>query len=123
MPRYFEVITLYCAPDCILADRLDGRDVYDAAPEPVEEMSEVFWAMVFGEMYSRGWIVDPKFIGDSTFNNESYNVKVEGIAKCWIAESQRAAFSADLDAAVSEATKLAQEELDGARKDIAVEQD
>jgi hypothetical protein len=122
MPRYFEVINLYCAPDSILAERISGRDVYDAAPELFGDVSKAFWSTAFGEMYSRGWIISPKFIGGA-FDSMSYNVKVEGVARCWIEEAQRAAFSEDLDSIVSKAYELAQEELDGARKDIAVEQD
>lgn len=97
--------TVFLAPDSILAERLDARDLYDA--DIFDDISDLLFENIVAGMAAQGFSVKPKRYGDAVWRNQSYNCHVVNMAKAWVDSVDQAAFQRALDVACEEAIEAA----------------
>ncbi len=101
--------TVFLAPDSILAERLDARDLYDA--DIFDDISELLADEIVAEMALHGFSVKLKVFGDAVWRNQSYNCHIANMAKAWVDSGDQAAFQRALDEACDDAISAAADRL------------
>jgi len=97
--------TVFLAPDSILAERLDARDLYDA--DIFDDISDLLVENIVAGMAAQGFSVKPKRYGDAVWRNQSHNCHIANMAKAWVDSVDQAAFQRALDMACEEAIEAA----------------
>lgn len=97
--------TVFLAPDSILAERLDARDLYDI--DTFDDISELLADNIVAGMASQGFSVKLKVFGDAVWRNQSYNCHIANMAKAWVESGDQAMFQRALDVACEQAIEAA----------------
>ena len=95
--------TVFIAPDSILAERLDARDLYDI--DTFDDISKLLADNIVAGMAAQGFSVKLKVFGDAVWRNQSYNCHVANTAKAWVDSGDRAAFQGALEQACDDAIR------------------
>ena len=101
--------TVFIAPDSILAERLDARDLYDI--DTFDDISKLLADNIVAGMAAQGFSVKLKVFGDAVWRNQSYNCHVANTAKAWVDSGDQAAFQRALDMACDDAIDAAADRI------------